>query len=242
LLFLLLLACSALVTAQEVKFIDPSLVQQRTALRYPPTPQPNCEAGKSCVGGGIGGGSVGDGAPDPTDPHALGVSLDHVAPTDITLEPFEAEFRVLNTGLAAIEVPVSPHLSDLQPPDERKSFTYFSLALVIDLTGTGPQQALGLGWIELYGSADHEGTMVALQPGQWIQVKASVRLHTWPSEPVTAKLRGDFWLRRNLFTPREGGGFTQTTNLYPNRTFFPSIIVWFAPTRSDREGQSLPKR
>jgi hypothetical protein len=182
--------------------------------------------------GGIGGGSVGDGAADPRDPHALGVFLDRVAPADITLEPFEAEFRVLNTGLAAIEVPVSPHLSDLQPPDERKSFTYLSLALVINLTGAGPQQALGLGWVELYGSADHEVTILALQPGQWIRVKARVRLHTWPSGPVTAKLQGDFWSRRNVFTPLGGGGFTQTTNLYPNATFSPSIIVWFAPTRS----------
>lgn len=182
---------------------------------------------------------VGDGAPDRRDPHALGVSLNHVSTTDITLDAFEAEFRVLNTGLSTIDVPVSPHLSDLQPAAETAPFTYLSLALVVELDGTEPDQpqAGGVGWVELYGSADHEGTIVTLRPGQWIRVKSRVKLHTWPSKSAKARLTGDFWLRSNVFTPREGGGFTQIMNLYPNRTFFPAITVRFTPTRSDQRLQ-----
>jgi hypothetical protein len=229
---LVFLACSALLGAQEVKVVDLSNVQQRTALRFPPAQQPNCEPGTACVGGGIGGGSVADGAPDRRDPLALGVALDRVAPTDITLEAFEADFRVLNTGLTPIELPVSPHLSDLQPAGESQPFSYLSLALVVDLSATGPVQAFGVGWVELYGSTEHEDTIVTLEPGQWVRVKAKVTLHTWPSQPIEAQLRGDFWLRKNLFRPQNGGGFTEAVNLYPNRTTFPALVVHFSPTRS----------
>ena len=114
--------------------------------------------------GGVGGGSDADGAPDPRDPRALGVALDRVTPTDITLDAFEAEFRLLNTGLAPINVLVWPHLSDLQPSSESQPFPYLSLALEVRLSGTGPAQASGVGWVELYGSAEHEDTIITLKP------------------------------------------------------------------------------
>ncbi len=229
---ILALALSVLACAQEVKFVDLSGVEQRITLRHPPA-QPQCNP-DGC-GGGVGGGSVGDGAPDRRDPHALGISLERVSPTDITLDPFEAEFRVINTGIVPIEVPVSPHLSDLQPLDETKAFTYRSLSLVINLDSIGPGQALGIGWVEIYGSTDHKDTIVWLQPGEWVRVKSKVKLHTWPSKPVVAKLTSLFWLRENVFTPADGGGFTRSTNQYPNRTSFPAVAVTFAPTKTQSQ-------
>jgi hypothetical protein len=90
--------------AQEVKYIDLSSVLQHTELRHPTAPPANCEVNSFCVGGGFAGGSVADGAPDVKDPRALGVYLVQVIPADINpLEPLEAEFQVLNTGLAPIE-------------------------------------------------------------------------------------------------------------------------------------------
>lgn len=229
----LLLVCSGLLQAQEIKFIDLSNVQQRTALRFPPAPQPDCVPNQGCVGGGYGGGSVADGSPDPRDPGALGVSLDSVGQTDITLDPFEAEFRIMNTGLVPIDLPVSPHLSDLQPADEWQTFQYLSLALEVRLSATEPVQALGLGYVELYGSVEHEDTMVTLKPGQWIRVKANLKLHTWPSEPVEAQLGGDFWIHKNVYKPHEGGAFTEAANDYPNHTtLVPTVIVRFSPTHS----------
>jgi hypothetical protein len=230
---LFLLVCSGLLQAQEVKFIDLSNIQQRTVLRTPPAQPPDCAPDQSCVGGGYVGGSVADSAPDRRDPRALGVALDSVAPTDITLDPFEAEFRIMNTGLVPIDLPISPHLSDLQPADEWQTFQYLSLALSVRLSATGPVQVSGIGYIELYGAVEHEGTMLTLKPGQWIRVKAKLRLHTWPSQPVEARLRGDFWLHRNVYKPHEGGAFTQAVNDYPNHTEFPSAItVQFSPTHA----------
>src|ERR1700680_2008293 len=71
----LLLAWPCLLAAQEVKYNDISHVHPRTELRHPPTPQSDCKEGTHCIGSGYGGGSVGDGAPDQRDPHALGIYL-----------------------------------------------------------------------------------------------------------------------------------------------------------------------
>src|SRR5215469_9695988 len=87
-----LLISPALLKAQEVRLVDLLDVEQRTALRFPR--DPSCAAGELCAGSV--GGSGADGASDPRDTRALGVALDRVAPTDVTLDSFEAEFRILN--------------------------------------------------------------------------------------------------------------------------------------------------
>lgn len=69
---LLVLAVSVVASAQEVKFIDLSSVEQRTTLRHPPF-QSTSDTGKTGIGGGVLGASIADGAPDRRDPHALGV-------------------------------------------------------------------------------------------------------------------------------------------------------------------------
>ena len=223
---LLLLISPALLKAQEVRLVDLLDVEQRTTLRFPR--DPSCAAGELCAGSV--GGSGADGASNPRDTRALGVALDRVTPTDITLDAFEAEFRLFNTGLAPITVPVWPHLSDLQPSSELQSFSYLSLGLQVRLFGTGPVQGLGVGWVELYGSAEREDTTITLKPGEWVRVKAKVKLHTWPSKPMDAKLQPDFWLHNNTFKPRIGGGFTEAANIYPNHTLFPAVTIHFSPT------------
>lgn len=228
---LLLLACPALAKAQEVKFLDISDVQQRTTLRHPPAPPSECDdTGKSCVGGRYGGGMFLDGGPDRRDPQALGAYLLQVVPTDIDpTQPFEAEWRLLNTGLVPIDIPDWPHLSDLQPGDESVEFTYFSIALAVQVEGT-QRGTRSVGIVQLYGAADHEGTMLVLKPGEWIRVHAKVKLDNWPRLKST-RVRGAFWLRRNTFQPHPGGSFTKFENLYPNATPTPWIDIRFVRAR-----------
>lgn len=229
LLLLLTLPCP--LRAQEIKYIDLTAVRQRTELRHPPAPQSDCKEGTGCMGGGYGGGSVGDGAPDQRDPHALGIYLLRVSPADInTAEPFQVEFKILNTGTAPIELPVSPHLSDLQPSDESVAFDYFSLALVVrgEAEPEGPPVS-SIGFVELFGTPDHAESMMVLQPGEWIRVSANVKLLTSPSEPVSARFQGAYWLRRNTFHPHAGGQFIETNNLYPNNMPTPFVAVRLLP-------------
>src|SRR5258708_25633759 len=186
LLLLIFVECG--LHAQEIRYIDFPFAKQRTELRHP---RGDCKEGMVC--GGSGGGSVVDGAPDRRDPRALGVYLLHVTPTDINpLEPFEAEFKVLNTGQVSLELPVSPHLSDLQPSDESLDFHYLSLSLVVrgEPDPQGPEVA-AVGYVTLYGSPDRDGSVIVLQPGKSIRLRATITLHAWPSEPV-APLRAPF--------------------------------------------------
>jgi hypothetical protein len=180
-----------------------------------------------------------DGAPDVRDPHALGIYLMRVTPTDIhPAEPFQVEFKILNTGTPSIELPVSPHLSDLQPNDESLAFNYFSLALAV--RGVAEPQGPpvdSIGFVELFGSADHAESLMIVRPGEWIRVRANVKLHEYPSMPTSARLRGDFWLRRNTFLPHPGGQFVEAHNLYPNNTPTPLVAVRLLPPA----GSKLPK-
>jgi hypothetical protein len=124
----------AMLQGQEVHYIDLTGVQQRTELRYPPAPPSDCKAGVPCVISAWGGGSIACGAPDLMDPRALTVQIPFVVPDRIDpVQPMEVEFRILNSGRVPLEVPASPHLSDLQPPDESGSFSYMSLALAVNV-------------------------------------------------------------------------------------------------------------
>jgi hypothetical protein len=226
LLLVFFLCSEPWVRAQEVKFIDFSDVQQRTTLRVPQTKVPNCTP-EPCVGKRET--SVGDCT---TDVRPLRVMLDWVAPHDITLDPFKAEFSILNTGTDPVEVPISPHLSDLQPPGNLQQFGYISLALRIILSGIRPSGATGVGWVDLFGSAKHPDTILRLEPGQSMRVTASLKLHTWPSQAVDAALHGDFRMLRNVFKPEEHGGFIDSVDLCANRTTLPSAVeVRFSPIR-----------
>ncbi len=204
-----LLASSALLNAQEVKYVDLTDSPQRTDLRTPPAPP------------GVpwsGGGSVADGAPNIRDPHALGIELMRVIPADIDpAKPFEVEFRVVNTGQAPIELPVWPHLSDLQPQDESIAFTYLSIGLTVRVVEPNAN-ATSLGFVQMYGSSDDARTVVSLKPGEWIRVRANVKLASAPAHQGLVSLEGDFWLHRTTFRPSPGGSFTDAVNIYPNRT------------------------
>jgi hypothetical protein len=85
------------------------------------------------------------------------------------------------------------------------------------------ERAEGLG----DGSREHEGSMMELKPGEWIRVRTAMKLHTWPLEPIFARLRGGFSLQKNTYRPVPGGEFINTQNLYPNTTSTPPVAVHF---------------
>lgn len=217
---LFLLFASSLLQAQEVLFLDLTGVSQRTELRSPPEPTRTEKQG-SGVEGGFGSVLIADGAPDIRDPHALAVYLEHVTPSSINpAEPFEVELKVLNSGLATIAVPISPHLADLQPADDSVPFTYLSIGLHIDSINADHQgpQIYAIADVELYGSSEHEGTVLDLKPGEWVRVRADVRLSMWPSEAATVRMASTFLLREITYMPHPGGSSRKIVNRYANQT------------------------
>ena len=97
----------------------------------------------------------------------------------------------------------------------------------------GLQVQSGTG-IELYGSEDHEGTVLTLKPGEWIRVKTQVKLHNWPLQPVSVRMNGTFLLRKITYVPHPGGSSRTINNLYPNRTPTP----WSDPVELLRWGSN----
>jgi hypothetical protein len=160
---------------------------------------------------------------------SLSVVPDRIDPT----QPIEVEFRVLNTGRVPVELPVSPHLSDLQPPDESRSFSYMSLALAVNvIVGDAQLPIAGAPtFVELYGSAEDARTILVLSPGDWIRVRANVKLSSAPRDSIPASLKGTFWLRTNTFHPGSGGYFTEGRNLYPNAGTAPHLPVQILPSK-----------
>jgi hypothetical protein len=222
-------------TGQEVRYIDLTGVRQRTSLRHPAAPPTDCKAGMPCAVSGWGGSGVADGAPDPRDPHQLTVQILSVVPDRIdAAQPIEVEFRVLNSGSVPLELPVSPHLSDLQPPDESQSFSYTSLALAVNvIVGDARLPIAGAPpFVELYGSAEDAGTMLVLSPGDWIRVRANVKLSSASRESFPASLSGTFSLRTNTFHLGLGGYFTESHNLYPNAGTAPHLPVQILPSNT----------
>ena len=220
------LLCCPVLGAQEVRYIDLTAVEQRTTLRHPPAPSPRTSHSETGGGSVVAGGIV-DGVPDP---HALGVYLTHRTATQIDpSQPFQVEFKVVNTGTAPIQVPVSPHLSDLQPADDSVPFRYFSLALYVSVVGDSRSEA----HVELYGAQRNDETVVTLQPEEWIRVTANVKLKRPPATSDLSRLGATFWLRKNAWYPRPGGFFTEVGNMDTHVTPTPPLrVFWFGATPS----------
>jgi len=193
LVVVILLASVAAAAAQEVQFIDMTLEPQRVALKFPPPVL--SPSGKGFTVGG-GGGSVGDCAPDIRDPHGATVHLDGVDGQKINpARPFVVEFRFINSGRLPISIPVSPHLSDLQPADPSVPFTYLDLGLVVRVRDALGSQAS----VRLYGSENHSETIRVLKPGEWIRIKANLKLDLELPSCTSLKLQPGFWIHSNRF-------------------------------------------
>ena len=203
----LLFALGSGAYAQEVQFIDLTAAPQRIDLRYPPPVA--LPSGHGMAGGG-GGGSVGDCAADIRDPHAAGVYLDLRGKEINPAQPFEAEFRFVNTGRMPINIPVSPNLSDLQPADPSVPFTYLDLALAVRV-GAG-----ATAYVELYGAADHSGTTRVLRPGEWIRVKANLKLNPPPAACDALTLTPGFWMHSNRFRATSSGSWEEANGICIN--------------------------
>lgn len=213
----LLLLISFPLLAQQVSYIDITTTTQRVELRYPPAPPT-----ENGYGGGYGGMSIADCGADYRDPRSLTVYLQSVIPRDNdSKKPFEIEFKVLNTGQVALQLPVSPHLSDLQPSDASATFTYMSLALAVSPV----EDRSSSGYVELYGKPDAPDTLITLNPGEWLRVEARVEFHLSLPPAGTISLVPGYWLRQVAFHPHPGGFSTAHQNICINHQPMPTVLV-----------------
>jgi hypothetical protein len=84
------------------------------------------------------------------------------------------EFILTNSGRSNLTLPISPHPGDLEPSDPKATYTVMTLGLRIGLSRK--PGAVFPGGAELFGNADHPGTIVTLAPDESIRVLARVAL------------------------------------------------------------------
>jgi hypothetical protein len=92
------------------------------------------------------------------------------------------EVTIENAGFTTIRIPFSPHLGDLQPDDPGKKFAYSELHITLWIAAGDDQWDANTGGVVvLYGDNDHSGTMLSLNPGQWVRIVGTGKF-TLPSD------------------------------------------------------------
>jgi hypothetical protein len=149
--------------AQEVGAIDLVRVKPRTELREPPKTQ-------RPAGAPSGGQLTYRCFDSPKKTGQLRTTLVSLDRTHYQMGDSPIfEVTVENIGFSPLEVPFSPHLSDLQPADPSQKFAYSELRVTLWIGGKHWSANTG-GGITLYGATSHPDTMVSLHPGEWVRI------------------------------------------------------------------------
>ena len=80
------------------------------------------------------------------------------------------EATVENVGSAALRIPFSPQMGDLQPQDAAQKFAYSELRIELWIAAGDHWMTNTGGLVSLYGNEDHANTMLTLNPGEWVRV------------------------------------------------------------------------
>jgi hypothetical protein len=195
--------------AQEVKFVDLTTIEQRTAFRTtPPPPQPvhrnpDGSFGMVASARGVLIGDCGIGANEPRALRTTVTWLDR--PSYTSGASIEWEVKVENVGSVPMTLAISPHLSDLQPPEASEPFSYEETG--VGLSVRDEHGVIDLAHMSVYGSASQPGTLVELKVGEWVRLRSRSRLD-FPNIPNAQTLQGEaiarFWLHHGKITPAPG--------------------------------------
>ena len=192
--------------AQEVAWLDLTNIRQRSDLRLP-------KEKSSLTSGHSGSGQTIRCFDSKSKVGELRTSIRSLDRTSYRVEDEPIfEVQVENTGSTSIRMPFSPHLADLQPDDPAKNFTYFSMQITLWVAAEDGEWSTNAGGgVVLYGDDDHAGTMLSLEPGQWVRIVGTgkfrepqpgdelIRLH--PTGRVYA--RAALYREQTLLTPTQ---------------------------------------
>jgi hypothetical protein len=155
--------------AQEVAFLDLTQVAPRTEFRRP---APVAEGNEI-----HGGSNASYGCQDFRKPIGrlqttlVGLDRSQYHEND---RP-EIEVKIENIGNQPVQIPISPHVADLQPQDPGQKFGYEEITILLWIGGIGWDQSTSVG-TNLYGRDDHAETLLTLNPGEWVRISAKSAL------------------------------------------------------------------
>jgi len=170
-------AAANILNAQQAGSIDLTEITPRMTLRHPPVSAGDASGGSTTSHQLHFCGPV---AERPDVLTAL-VSLDR-SEYRLDDEP-RFDLRITNIGSKPLSIPFSPHLADLQPSDPAAKFAYHELQIDLYMGGSKWDTNNG-GYVKLYGSEQHRGTMLVLQPGEWAEILGKGHIRTIEPAPV----------------------------------------------------------
>ena len=168
---------STVCVAQLAGSIDLTQIERRSELRRPPArdSDPSGRRGTVLTNDAC--------ATIPHDAPSLRTTLiwlDRDQYSEVDRPKFEA--RILNTGSVPFKIPFSPHQGDLQPADPAAKFSFWEMfvSLNVIVTARNVEWRILGGGAALYGSDSHPGSMLTLQPGEWVQIIAEAEPMSFP--------------------------------------------------------------
>lgn len=161
------MAASIVSVAQQAGSINLTQIEQRWELRRPPAREGDATKRRGMSLSSDSCATVPNDAPS-VQTTLVWLDRDQYSETD--RPKFEA--RVLNTGSVPITIPFFPHLADLQPEEPSRKFSYWRMDVSLEITivERNVEWKVGGGGAALFGNDSHPGTMLTLQPGEWVQI------------------------------------------------------------------------
>lgn len=128
---------------------------------------------KEPIGGGSGSCGISSHEPAPTT--SLNITLMSVDQTRYVLgDDVESVVKLTNVGNGPVLLPWDPHTADFEEKALDGDYRYVGISMLLELSD-GREKFLIAGW-HLFGSADVAGSLLELQPGNWVQVRAKSKL------------------------------------------------------------------
>jgi hypothetical protein len=205
-----------LIQAQERAYLDTTQIQIRQRLREPVTGSFDILS----VG-------YGDSHVRPTVDQTFSVSLKLLGPAEISRgETFEYEVQIRNVSNKPVELPWDLSPANIEPADSHASYRYQRAAIVLSAKLEGREPVIMENSTLLFGAPSINSTIIKLQPGEWVRIKAKTRALS--SNP------NDTWPPKDLASKQLDGQLTASLTLS-------SSVVTFAPDGNSHEASQTTK-
>lgn len=163
----------------------------------------------------------------PTAEQSLTLTLKLFGPAEIARgEAFEYEVQIRNISNKPIDLPWDLNPANIEPADSRVSYRYQTAAILLSAKLGDHRPVIMEGSVLLFGIPSISSTMIKLQPGEWVRIKAKTRALS--SNP------NDNWPPGDLGSKQPEGQLTASLTLS-------SSVVTFAPDGNLHEASQTTK-
>jgi hypothetical protein len=142
-------------------------------------------AAEAPIGGGSG--SCGGASHEPPPTTSLDITLLSLDKSRYLMgDDVEFVVKVTNAGNQPVLLPWDPHGADFEEKAAGDDYRYVSISMLLELSD-GREKELMTGW-SLFGSPDVAGSLLELQPGNWVQVRAKSGLEIYSDNEFQHRL------------------------------------------------------